>query len=159
MSKSAEYANVFAPVLAKAAETATNEKRSLQDRIDGLKTQRDGLDREIKSATQQIAALDDDITVGLAHAARQAGLKLNLHGKTDRNALHTQNGGAAKASDEHLSQLLGAVPEGKRGAMTFGMISKAVKLESKILSDALKRLLAKKEIKSSGERRSKRYFR
>ncbi len=159
-TKTSDYANVFAPVFEQAAETATNEKNAMQERIEALQTQRDDFDRQIESVKQQMESLDEAIRIGLTHAAREAGLKFSLNGNGNGNAAGARKGGADKISNEHTSQVLAAVPEGRRDALTFGGICKAVDIsDGTVVSAALKRLISDKKINTLGERRAKRYFR
>ena len=63
-------------------------------------------------------------------------------------------------SNVQLSEVLARVPEGRRDAMTFGGICKAVSIsDGTVIRAALKQLIKDKKIKTFGERRAKRYYR
>ena len=159
MGEAARFSNVFAPVFKKAAETATEEKRTLLERIEGLRDQRKEIDEELEELQDQMTSLDEAITLGLTHAARDAGLKLDLNKPANGNSPAGRGGSSSTVSAEGIKAVLTKVPEGRKNAMTFGSIKKAVDLsDDKLVASILKRLVSIEKVKTVGERRGKRYY-
>ncbi len=159
MGEAARFSNVFAPVFKKAAETATEEKKLLLDRIEKLREQRVEIDDELEKLQEQMTSLEEAITLGLTHAARDAGLRLDLNRPVNGNSPGGRVGTGATVSAEAIRAVLTKVPDDKKSAMTFGSIRKTVSLsDDKLVASALKRLVSIDKIKTVGERRAKRYY-
>jgi len=160
MSDAAKYANAFADVFQQAADAVLEEKQNAEDRIADLESQRAEIDTEIERLRSQLEEVENNIAVGLRHAAKGAGIKLELKQKMNGGAPPVVTGSGGKAPDAVLAKVLSIVPLGRQHASTFGAISKSVDIaDGKEIAKVLKRLAAEKKVKTIGERRGKRYFR
>ena len=159
MGEAARFSNVFAPVFQKAAETATEEKKTILEQIENLRDQRQRIDNELEQLQQQMASLDEAITLGLTHAARDAGLKLDLNRPMNGSATSARGGSSTGVSAEAIKAVMTKMPAGRKNALTFGSIRKAVAMsDEKQVASALKRLVSIDKIKTIGQRRAKRYY-
>jgi hypothetical protein len=160
MSEAAKYANAFAPVFKQAAEAAIEEKDRVVQLIEGLEQERKQIDDKVAEMREQLQNIDNNIVVGLSHAAKDAGLKLELQKRVNDSA-HTDSAATApRSSDSDLTKVLTIVPLGRKSAATFGAISKTVDIaDGKVVAKALKHLVTENKVKTMGERRGKRYFR
>ncbi len=85
--KSAQYADRFKSVFEQAAEAAVGDKQKLQQDVAALNEKRIEIDQQIEALEKQLAEIDDDILVGLKHAAKEAGVRLELgNGQTKEPA-------------------------------------------------------------------------
>jgi len=153
MSKSTDFANVFAGVMKTAAETAATEKSRIQEQIDAIEQQRKEAEKQLAELHKALVTLDEDIAVGLQHSARDAGIKINI------GAVKKHMAAAAPKDDKILDAIVRVVPEGKSNAVTSVQIAKDAKLDGGVVSKAMPRLLRSKSVKKIGERRAKRYYR
>ena len=159
MTRASDYANTFAPAIQQAVEAVGKEKEQIKNEIEQLQSQRDQIERDLAELQRRIESMDHDVAIGLTHAVRSAGLKVNLatpvNGKASTSSSHSNQA----LTDEVVSKVVAAIPESKSHAVTIGALRKEIKIsDTKVLSSALKRLIAQKKVKTVGERRAKRYF-
>ena len=86
-AKAAQYADRFRSVFEQAAEAAVGDKQKLQQQIAALQDKRIEIAQQIEALEKQLAEINDDILVGLKHAATEAGVLLELgNGQTKEPA-------------------------------------------------------------------------
>lgn len=158
MSRAAEYANALAPALKQALELSVEDKAHTQKRIEELQAKKEQIDRELMALQQHLESIDSDLALGLTHAAREAGVKVNL--VDGRNSSGNRAQSDAKLTNEDVRTILAVLPEGKQNAMTMGALKKSVDVSAvQIVPAALSRLLSDNRVKTVGQRRGKRYYR
>jgi chromosome segregation ATPase len=147
----AKFADQFLPIFQRAAVTATGERERIKAEITKLNTQRAELDVRIKSLERQLDALESDIAVALKHAAREAGLKLDIG--THQPAAKASAATPGKSAEAERAAAVSWLKQNK-GKHTGGEIRKGTGITRNVailLRDV-------KEVKSEGERRSKVYW-
>ena len=141
MGEAARYANAFAPALKQAAEAALSEKKQAEERIVTLRQQRDQVDAQIRDIEKQLESIDVDIAIGLAHAAKDAGLKIDVSRRV--NGKPEATGTAPRANEDNLQKIWATLPLGDKNAMTIGEIIKAAPVDDKnVISSVVKRLVS-----------------
>jgi chromosome segregation ATPase len=151
------YAELLAPVVALAAEMAQDDKKSVQDHIDTLEARRHEIDLEIRQIRKHLDEIDSSIAVGLTHAAKDAGLKINLDAqKSEKTATVSESPTPATP----LRVIIEHIPSGLKNALTIGQIKKALNVtDSKLVMPGLSKLLRNNTVRTFGQRRGKRYYR
>jgi hypothetical protein len=156
MAEPAHYAELLAPVVALAAEMAQDDKKSVQDQIDTLEARRREIDVEIEETRKHLDEIDSSIAVGLTHAAKDAGLKINLEAQKSEK---TAPASTATEPAVPLRVLIDNIPSGVENAVTIGGIKKTLNVsDSKLVMSALSKLLRNNTVKTVGQRRGKRYY-
>ena len=159
MTEALAFANQFVPLFAEIAAKAADDRKSLQEKIDALKTQHEQIDKEIEGLEQHIASIDEDVAVGFNHAARIAGVRVTVVSRKREEDARAHKTPTKQLSEKDVNKLLDVIPDGEDDALTIGKITKALDApDSAPVAAAIKRLLKERAITSVGERRAKRYF-
>ena len=86
-AKAAQYADRFRSVFEQAAEAAVGDKQKLQQQIAALQDKRIEIAQQIEALEKQLAEINDDILVGLKHAATEAGVLLGIFEQDGKNGV------------------------------------------------------------------------
>lgn len=106
MTDAAAYANQFATAFKKVAALGAQEKSKILGKVDQLKAQRQELDDKIRELDKELKGLDENIWVGIRHAANDAGISIDqIKSKIARNSGHTP----ARASRADMQEAVEAV--------------------------------------------------
>ena len=153
--KSAQYADRFKSVFEQASEAAVGDKQKLQQEVAALNEKRIEIDQQIEALEKQLVEIDDDILVGLKHAAKEAGVRLELgNGKTKEPA--KEPGGESKRVTRAELQgaadaVLKALPAKTEEFIAMGEIAAESGVDLKNCRSALKRLKRDKLAKNNGK--------
>ena len=140
----AAFANEFMDVFQKAANAAKQEKEQIVTAIGKLNQQRESIELQIKEKEQQLSEVEDNIAKGLAHAARAAGVRLEL--------------GSTKKSDGRMTrERLDKVCQAVIGAMNKQFVTKAhivevTRLPKELINKAMTKLHREGRVNSNGKR-------
>ena len=158
MTRAAEYANAFAPALKQAVELAVTDKAQTEKKIEELRAKKERIDQELMQLQHHLDSIDRDLALGLTHAAREAGVRVNL--ADGGNGSGRRAPADRKPTDEDVKKLVAVLPQGEQNAMTMGAIKKAIDISDvQIVPAALSHLLSDRNAKAVGQRRGKRYYR
>ncbi len=140
----AAFANEFMDVFQRAANAAKQEKEQIIKSINKLKQQSESIEQQIKEKEQQLNEVENNITKGLVHAARAAGVRLEL-------------GGAKKSDGRMTSERMDNVCLAVIGAMnnqygTKAYITRVTRLAKELVHKAMTKLHREGKVKSNGRR-------
>ena len=143
MSEStANYANAFASVFDKAAETATSEKQKVEQEIKELEEQVKTMTDEISQLNKRLAEIDDDVALGLKIAAKNAGVKLELG--TGQKRVRPTGSGIKRLSTTELaaatSEVMKVLPSQTGSFMSIREIVDKSGLEKDVVKAAFRKL-------------------
>ena len=149
----ATYANSFASVFDKAAETATTEKRKVEQEIKELEEQVKKMTDEISQGNKRLAEIDDDIALGLNIAAKNAGVMLQLNNGGRKSK---PTAGIKRLSRSELAVATSAVmkvlPRQTSKFISIRDIGEKLRLEKDVVKAALRKLKVDQQAVSNGVR-------
>ena len=155
MMNASGFADLFAPILKEVTEGAAKDRTTLQQEMNTLTEHRNRVDAEIAQLEKYLDSIDEDVALGLAHAARGAGVTVGLN-----RGNGSKQSPRPRPSENDFKKVLDAIPDGKEKAMTIGQITKALDLpDSTVVGAALKHFMKERKVETFGERRAKRYYR
>ena len=148
-----DFADQFRAVFERATQVANQEKESLTNRLEEHTTKLEELDHEIQGIEKSLAEVDANIFVGLKHAAREVGLKLDLAIKP----LIASNGaGRTRRIDEHLEAAMDRVdavlPANGERHLPTREIAERAGVDGQTVRNVLARLRSENRAESNGKR-------
>ena len=147
----AAFANEFKMVFTKAAESARQEKQSLESRLAQLKSNRDQLEHDIKELQQALEEVDSNIAVGLKHAALDAGVRLEI-GNNHRQPSSESDRLTKDELSAAAEKIYRALPQVNGRYFSIGDLSSSTGLPTGAIKSALGRLKREKRAVSNGKR-------
>ena len=138
------FANEFMDVFQRAANAAKQEKEQIIKSINKLKQQSESIKQQIVEKEQQLDEVEYNIARGLAHAAREAGVSLDL--------------GTAKKSDGRMTRerldkvCLAVIGAMNKQYVTKTYIANVTRLPRENVDRAMTKLNREGKVKSNGKR-------
>ena len=146
-----DFAGQFKAVFERAIQVANQEKESLTNRLEEHTTKLEELDDEIQGIEKSLAEVDTNFVVGLKHAGREAGLKLDFTTKPQ-----PIRKGISRRIDVHLEAAMDRVdavlPANGERHLPTREIAERAGVDRQTVKDVLVRLRSENRAETNGKR-------
>ena len=142
----ATFANEFMQIFQHASESVREEKQRLQAQIVQLNEQRHAINAQIEAKQNEMDQVEDNMKKGLAHAARQSGVKLELGGSQQKPT-------SGRISQADMAAACKAVLSVMNGKFTpKSDIAQKAGLAKELVDKAMTKLHRDGKVESNGKR-------
>jgi len=156
MSTAPKHADIFSQALNGIFDEVEADRARLKGKVDKLKSQQQEIDAKIDALEKGVAKVDEDIAVGLKHAAKDVGVSINVFDtaapKKKVNRL------TPKASDPEIASVLLFIPLKEKHALKVGEIRAKTKFNRREIEWIIGRLLKAGKIQKIGTGNQTTYF-
>ena len=154
MSRTATFATQFTTVFKMASEASTKERTRIDAELVKLSEQKEELEKRIHELEAEHRSIDADISTALQHAARDAGIKVNL--KRSHETPVRSNGMRMRRTDmDRITVvLLNSLPNDQQDFVSKSALANKTKLSADQVNAGLIRLRREGRAASNGLRGS-----